>query len=99
MMLKVQSSNFTAGTVHTGKALLCSITVSTNGTADGSVIVYDNTAASGTILDAIGCPGTEDSKTVTFPHPISASTGLHVAVTGTGASANITYSTDGQSFQ
>lgn len=98
-MLKVQSSNFTAGTAVTGKALLCSVTVTTNGTNDGTVTVYDNTSASGTVLAAIGCPGTEDSKTVVFANPISAENGLHFTVSGTGANGNITYSTDRQSFQ
>ena len=94
-MLKVQSANFTAGTVHTGKALLCSISLNTNTTADATLTVFDNTAASGTVLASMAVPGEENSRTVTFPHPISASNGLHFAVTGTGANGNITYSTSG----
>lgn len=94
-MLKVQSANFTAGTVHTGKALLCSLSLNTNTTEDATLTVYDNTAASGTVLAAMAVPGEENSRTVTFPHPISASNGLHFAVTGTGANGNITYSTSG----
>ena len=35
-MLKVQSANFTAGTVHTGKALLCSVSLNTNTTEDAT---------------------------------------------------------------
>ena len=91
-MIKVQSANFTEGTAVTGKALLCSVTVTTDGTNDGTVTVYDNTSASGTVLEAIGCPGTDDSKTVVFSNPISAEIGLHFVVTGTGANGNITYS-------
>lgn len=93
-MLKVQSADFTAGTVHTGKALLCSATVSA-GSADATITVYDNTAASGTVLCALKVAQAEFTKTVSFDHPISAVNGLHFAVTGTGATGNITYSTSG----
>jgi len=96
-MIKVRSSGATSGTIVTGPGLLFSVTVTTDGTNDGQVIVYDNTAASGTVLAACKCAGDQFSKTVSF-FPISASNGIHYTVTGTGASGIITYSTDRQSF-
>lgn len=96
-MLKVTSAGFAEGLIHTGTALLTSITVTTDGANDGTVIIYDNTSGSGTVLEAIGCPGASLSKTVSF-YPIEVTTGLYVVVSGTGAGGNITYSTDGQSF-
>jgi hypothetical protein len=94
-MLKVQSADFTAGTVVTGKCLLCSVTIISNNAVDATITVYDNTAASGTVLHADSVAFENSAKTVTFPHPISANNGLHFAITGTGASGNITYSTSG----
>ena len=68
-----------AVTVKTGPARLYGFTCTAS--SSGTITVYDNTAASGTVLftDATLTVG----ETVTFPFGIAAGTGLHVVCGGT----------------
>ena len=81
-------------TIRTGKGLLVGLIVNTDGGGvnDATAVLYDNTAASGTVLcklvaDAVGA-GTAN---ITFPHPIQCENGIHLDITGTGAEAIVYY--------
>ena len=93
-MLKTQTGGFIPGTKVTGAGWLCSVTAATDGTNPSTVTVYDNTAASGTVLATAICAGGDFTQTINFAHPIRAENGIHFTVTGTGASGNITYATE-----
>jgi len=74
-----------AYTVHSGECLFGGILVITDGTNNAKVIVYDNTAANGTVKWEMTVKGDEHYGGA-FPPPIEMDNGYHVAVTGTGAS-------------
>ena len=90
------SGNKTAdAALYTGRGTLCSIVITTDGTNDCSVILYDNTAASGTaILPTMTCPG--DSSTsgvntcVLSNINLGFSTGLYADMT-VGGGGSCTY--------
>lgn len=90
MNTSISSGSLAASTlVFTGKALLAAVSVGADGTNPATVIVYDNTAASGTILFQTVVPAGARNQTVVFVLPVQAKTGLYVSVAGTGASAVI----------
>lgn len=76
-------------TVVSRKTRLNSVSVISDGTNAATVIVYDNTAASGTILARMNAGTTMAS--IVFQNPVQASVGLTVVVSGVGATAVITY--------
>lgn len=81
--------------VYTGKAMLHRVFVSNANAAARFLWVWDNTAASGTILIA-GVPiAIAGSATVDFPFGIPASTGLFVAMSTTQKTYTATAATDG----
>jgi len=62
------------------------------GSAACSATVYDNaTTNSGTILFELLGTNAGSSVTISFNHPIYATKGLYVALSGTGAKAHITF--------
>lgn len=79
-------------TVKTGECLLAGVKVFTDGTNDATVVVYDNTAASGKVVDKYKVTGTENyGGTIYGKAPIEISNGIHVTVSGTGASYLVNY--------
>ncbi len=75
-------------TVKTGVGILHSITFNTKGASSNTLTVYDNTAASGTVMAVID---TTDKVTTLF-YDIPFLTGLTViSATGTGADFTVQY--------
>lgn len=85
-VLTMESANVTAdGTAFTGSGTLHAVAV--GGAAGSFAIVYDNTAASGTVLMAVSAPGLALNGGVRFH------TGLHVDLTtATGVTVYFTRS-------
>jgi len=82
----------TAGdTLHTGKAFLTGVSISA-AAADVVVTIYDNTAASGTVVLKYTLDISVDglSTYVHLPH-VRCDTGLTAVVTGTGAVVMVHY--------
>jgi hypothetical protein len=73
--------------VHTGPGLVHSITLAAAADA-ATLILYDNTAASGTIICKLSAVPTGTAHAVL---DVSCGTGLYAAVTGTTPSATVTY--------
>jgi len=91
-MHSVSSGELTADAqAVNGKGTLKAVQVITDGTNDATVILYDNTAASGKKVFEGTCPGGEDSRLFDFSYPPNFKTGLYLDITGTGASC-IVYS-------
>lgn len=76
-----------ATTLRTGKAHLFGVLVGTDGTNDATVTAYDNTSAAGTVLFSAVVPGATGAFNFDLTAPVRADNGLHVVVSGTGASA------------
>ena len=84
-----QVSTTAAVTVRSGPGALVSVCIC-GGADAATVTVYDNTAASGTVICKLGV-GAGLSETFTPAFPIAVSTGIHVAVTGTTPQVNVGY--------
>ncbi len=83
----ISSDELTAdATIYDGYTLLAAVLVITDGTNDATVILYDNTAASGTMVFEAVVAGANDAELFNFTHPVKCSTGLHLDISGTGAS-------------
>lgn len=78
-------------TLRSGHSFLCSIQATTDGTNDAVVTVYDNTAASGTVVAVLTVPGATKHGSIIFNYLPRADLGLTVTVAGTGATAYVTY--------
>ena len=74
------------GILYTGHTLLSGVELITDGAAICTVVLYDETSATGTKVYEGGCLGTEQSKWVPFDNPVKCTTGLYLDITGTGAS-------------
>jgi len=68
-----------------GKGQLAAVQVLTNGTDNATVIIYDNTSASGTKLFEATLAGSENARLFDFSSPISFDTGAYLDISGTGA--------------
>lgn len=79
-------------TVSTGRGFLNSIQVFTDGTNNGTVTVYDNTAGSGTVIAQLPCVGASLTNSLVFEKAVRADIGLTIVVSGTGASGIVTHS-------
>lgn len=95
------SSSYTADQlVRTGKTNVYSLWVTTDGTNDVTVVVYDNTAASGTTIvqettiDASALD--HDTAVISFYPPVRALTGVYVDITLSAGSCSykLYYNTD-----
>ena len=76
-----------SGTLHTGVTRLAAVQVITDGTNTATVILYDNTAASGTkVFEAEVDAANDHSALFHFPRPVACKTGLYLSISGTGAS-------------
>lgn len=87
------SGELTSNTlVRTGETGLVGVLINTDGTNDAAVVVYDNTAASGTVVFKETVNGAENFGGIIFGNtPILAETGLYMTITGTGASCILYY--------
>ena len=78
--------------LHTGKAIVAGVQVITDGANDAQLILYDNTAASGTQVFNQKVTGTDDSMPFTLADGgIRCDTGLYADISGTGASFIVYY--------
>lgn len=84
-----------SATVSGHKDYLNGVLVTTDGTNAATVIVYDNTAASGTILAKAVVAGATNQQHITFTRGVQASIGLYVSIAGTGAGAIVYYGSAG----
>ena len=90
MALPVNSTTVTASAaVKTGPGMLHGVTITAAGDT-ATVILYDNTAGSGTVIQKLSAVA-NTSAVVTFPAPLVFSTGCYAAVTGTTPSATVAY--------
>jgi hypothetical protein len=78
-------------TLLTGASTLNSITVTTDGTNAATVTVYDNTAASGKIMNVLVVTGASLYGRADFSNAIKGENGLTVTVVGTGATGYVTF--------
>lgn len=76
-----------AATIKTGPGIIHSITLAAAADA-ATAIVYDNTAASGTVIAKLSAPLTDTAHAVL---DVPFSIGCHVALTGTTPSFTIAY--------
>lgn len=74
------------GIVHTGPVYITSILIITNGTDDATVILYDNTAASGTVRWEQTVAGANNYGGKDWSYPKFFAIGIYADVEGTGAS-------------
>ena len=94
MSLAISSGILATGsttTLQTGKSILSGVVAISDLTNPATVIVYDNTAASGTVLAKVKAPAAVGVAAITFPTPVRGDIGLTVVVSGTGAEAVVTY--------
>ena len=78
-------------TVFTGRGLLNSLQIITDGTNAGTVTVYDNTAGSGKIIAVLTCAGAALSDSFVPTFAIRTDIGLTFVVSGTAAVAYASY--------
>ena len=70
------------GTIKTGAGYYHGYIVTTALSA-AAVTIYDNTAASGTVIDVIPASAAAGTKAI-LPQPVPIATGIHAAFGGTG---------------
>jgi len=80
--------------IYSGECLLAGVKVFTDGTNAATVIVYDNTEASGKVVDKYKITGSENyGGTIYGKAPLIIENGIYVSVSGTGASFIVNYFT------
>ncbi len=80
-----------SGLVNTGKGILTSVLVITDGTNPVTVTIYDNTDASGKVLAKFYVPGATGYGGRNWTVPVQYETGLYCALSGTNGSAIVEY--------
>jgi hypothetical protein len=73
-------------TIVTGRALLSDVLVITDGTNPATVVLYDNTAASGDKVFEAVVAGANNTGFFAFNNKVFCENGLHLDISGTGAS-------------
>lgn len=77
----------TSAAIHTGPGLVHTVTLA-GGSDAATLILYDNTAGSGTIIWKLAAAtGTSETATI----DVSFGVGCYAAVTGTAPSASVSY--------
>ena len=76
-------------TIDTGSGELRGVCINTDGSNNATVILYDNTAASGTKLWEHVVLGADITGGFFDSFGIEYDTGLYLSISGTGASANV----------
>lgn len=77
--------------INSGICLLASVLVITDGTNAATVIIYDNTAASGKKIAEFVVAGTTQYGGRNWVFPVECKTGIYCAISGTGASSIVEY--------
>lgn len=77
--------------IYTGKNRINAITIIADGTNAATVVVYDNTAASGTVVAKGFVKATNDMNHIIFENPVVCENGIYADVTGTGAGYIVYY--------
>jgi len=72
---------------------ICGLLVITDGTNDAKVVIYDNTAGSGTVKWEQTVIGGDNYGGRAWARPVEFNIGIYVDVTGTGASYIVEYTT------
>jgi hypothetical protein len=72
-------------TVKTGECLLCHVAVNTDGNNAGSIVIYDNTDASGKVVWRQKVNGDENIGGRNWQYPIKCFLGIYAEITGTNA--------------
>ncbi len=86
MIHPVETTEVTAtGTATTGNGKLMGGILTAGSGAAATVTLYDNTAASGTVLRAVNAPAGESKSLDLAPGGIRFGVGLHAVLTGAGA--------------
>lgn len=87
MSLGISSGLLNVGTtvVATGKSILSGLMVISDSTNTATVTVYDNTAASGTVLAKLTATITTGANSLALTTPIRADIGITAVVSGTGS--------------
>lgn len=84
-----QVEKTSSAAVKSTPGMLCGV-VLTGGSDAASVIIYDNTAGSGTILLTLKAAA-NTSIIWTPAQPVSAGTGIYAALTGTSPAVDVSY--------
>ncbi len=77
--------------IYTGRGTLQALTVITDGSNDATVTLYDNTAASGTVLAKLVVDGTANTGFQSWNFHCRCLNGIYADVSGTGASYIVHY--------
>ena len=77
--------------VKSGAGAISAITIITDGTNKATIILYDNTEASGKKIWEGSVAGTSEYGGRNFVFPVKFDNGLYCAITGTGASSIVEY--------
>jgi hypothetical protein len=83
-----------SGLIATGPGYYYGIKVNTDGTNSATVVVYDNTAASGTVIDPSTVYATSASQktaSIQFNTPLLFNNGLYVSITCSGTTSVTIY--------
>lgn len=81
-----ESNEVTAtGTAKTGNGILRGGLLAAGSGAAATAAIYDNTAASGTVIRTVAAPVGESAPLGLAPGGVHFGTGLHVVLTGAGA--------------
>lgn len=90
-MLIAAHTNVTADVqVKTGPGQLVAVHL-TGGSDAATLVLYDNTAGSGTVLATLKTSAANETDTWTPACPYSFSVGIYADITGTGPSATVVY--------
>jgi hypothetical protein len=90
-----QTADATIYTVATWGPLcfISSVLIITDGTNDAKLIIYDNTANSGTVVLEMTVVGSDNYGGRNWMYPVTITTGIRGDISGTGASYIIEYVT------
>lgn len=92
MASSISSGTLTADSaIATGKNRINAITVFSDGTNDATVDLYDNTAASGTIVARGMCVGTSKINHIIFENPVKVENGIYADLTTSGTATYIVF--------
>ena len=88
---KSSGEKTSSAAIKSGAGYLGGVIILTDGTNDATVILYDNTSASGTKLFEMKVAGGNNGKDIMFPLPITFTKGCYASISGTGASCIVYY--------
>ena len=79
--------------VVTGNVYITAVTVITDGSNNATVTLYDNTAASGKVVAEFVIAGGDNQGGRVWSFPVLCTAGIYAAISGTGASCIVEYTT------